>query len=139
LILARELDLHKELADVVVENLIPKSLRSGAKESFLSSLAQLNVPYGIKKKNCKPNFVLRYVAELSGDLSKSDGAKLGVKLIQTPKNSVLGQLKGSDTIFEIYTENYSENPIIIQGAGAGAEVTARGVFGDILRLSEQIR
>ena len=43
---------------------------------------------------------------------------------------------GSDSIFEIYTESYGENPIVIMGAGAGAQVTARGVFGDILRVSE---
>jgi aspartokinase/homoserine dehydrogenase 1 len=48
----------------------------------------------------------------------------------------LGQLKGSDSIFEIYTESYGEHPIVIMGAGAGAQVTARGVFGDILRVSE---
>ena len=53
-----------------------------------------------------------------------------------PKNSALGQVKGADSIFEIYTESYGEQPLVIQGAGAGAEVTARGVFGDILRLSE---
>ena len=53
-----------------------------------------------------------------------------------PKNSPLGSLKGSDAIFEIYTESYGEQPIVIQGAGAGASVTARGVFGDILRLAK---
>jgi aspartokinase/homoserine dehydrogenase 1 len=45
-------------------------------------------------------------------------------------------LKGSDAIFEIYTESYGEQPIVIQGAGAGEKVTARGVFGDILRLAK---
>lgn len=139
LILARELDVHNELEDVQVENLIPKYLRSRTKDQFLNSLSDLNVPFNIKKKNCKSNHVLRYVAELSGDLAKNDGAKLSVALVQVPKNSVIGQLNGSDTIFEIYTENYGENPIVIQGAGAGAEVTARGVFGDVLRLCEQIK
>jgi len=60
-----------------------------------------------------------------------------VKLVSVPESSALGQLKGSDSIFEIYTESYGERPIVIQGAGAGASVTARGVFGDILRLSEK--
>ena len=46
-------------------------------------------------------------------------------------------MQGSDSIFEIYTESYGEQPIVIQGAGAGANVTARGVFGDILRLSDK--
>ena len=82
--------------------------------------------------------VLRYVADLRGDLTKNDGAILDVKLVSVPKNSMLGQVKGSDSIFEIYTESYGQNPIVIQGAGAGATVTARGVFGDILRLSDKL-
>ncbi|GEQ87363.1 aspartokinase [Patiriisocius marinistellae] len=139
LILARELDLHNELKDVMVENLVPKSLRNSSKEEFLNSLFYLDVPYKIKKTNCRKGNVLRYVAELSGNLAKNDGANLAVRLVEVAKDSVIGQLKGSDTIFEIYTENYDKNPIVIQGAGAGAEVTARGVFGDILRLSEQIK
>jgi homoserine dehydrogenase len=60
-----------------------------------------------------------------------------VKLVSTPNSTPLGSLKGSDAIFEIYTESYGEQPIVIQGAGAGASVTARGVFGDILRLAKQ--
>jgi aspartokinase/homoserine dehydrogenase 1 len=80
--------------------------------------------------------VLRYVGELSGDLSQDKGI-LQVKLVSVPRSSSLGQLKESDSIFEIYTESYGERPIVIQGAGAGAKVTARGVFGDILRLTEK--
>ena len=62
---------------------------------------------------------------------------LDVKLVSVPQDSALGQVKGADSIFEIYTESYGEHPVVIQGAGAGAEVTARGVFGDILKLSER--
>jgi len=138
LILARELDLHNELKDVTVQNLIPKELRKISSESFLAQLSNLDVPFGIRKKNLKPNEVLRYVGDLHGDLSLEDGARLVVKLEKVAKNSVLGQLQGSDSLFEIYTENYGKHPIVIQGAGAGAEVTARGVFGDILRLSEKL-
>ena len=72
-----------------------------------------------------------------GDLSTETGI-LEVKLISVPSNSALGQIKGSDSIFEIYTEAYTEQPLVIQGAGAGAAVTARGVFGDILRLTEKL-
>jgi homoserine dehydrogenase len=54
-----------------------------------------------------------------------------------PANSTLGSLKGSDVIFEIFTESYGEQPIVIQGSGAGAQVTARGVFGDVLRLAKK--
>ena len=52
-------------------------------------------------------------------------------------NKTVDEVKGSDSIFEIYTESYGENPLVIQGAGAGAAVTARGVFGDILKLAER--
>ncbi len=138
LILARELDLHNELEDVSIQNLIPKELRNVSKETFLERLDELDVPFHIKKKNLAKDNVLRYVGDLHGDLSKDDGAKLDVQLVSVPKDSVLGQLKGSDSLFEIYTENYGASPIVIQGAGAGAEVTARGVFGDILRLSDKL-
>jgi len=138
LILARELDLHCEFEDIFIQNLIPKSLRKVSKETFLSQLSELNVPFHVKRRNLPSNQVLRYVGDLHGDLSKEDGAILDVKLIPVPKDSMLGQLKGSDSLFEIYTESYGTHPIIIQGAGAGATVTARGVFGDILRLSSAI-
>ncbi|MBT8186204.1 MAG: hypothetical protein KJO73_00790, partial [Croceitalea sp.] len=45
---------------------------------------------------------------------------------------------GADSIIEIFTESYGEKPIVIQGAGEGAAVTARGVFGDILRIAEKL-
>ena len=138
LILARELDLNNEIEDVSIQNLIPKHLRNISEKDFILQLEALNVPYHIRRKNLSENQVLRYVGDLNGDLSKSDGAKLTVNLTTVNRNSSLGQLKGSDSIFEIYTESYGENPIVIQGAGAGAEVTARGVFGDILRLSEKL-
>jgi len=138
LILARELDLHCELEEVSIQNLIPKPLRNVSKSSFLTQLTDLDVPFHIKRRNLHQDQVLRYVGDLHGDLSENRGAILDVKLVSVPKNSMLGQLKGSDSLFEIYTESYGENPIVIQGAGAGAAVTARGVFGDVLRLSSAI-
>lgn len=135
LILARELDLINEFEDINIQNLVPESLLSVSKEEFLSRLEELNDEYQKIKENQEPDHVLRYVGDLHGDLQKEKG-ELDVKLISVPANSALGQLKGSDSIFEIYTESYGENPIVIMGAGAGAKVTARGVFGDILRLSE---
>lgn len=138
LILARELDLHNEFDDISIQNLIPKDLRKGTKEIFLENLEALDVPFQIIKKNLKKDHVLRYVGDLHGDLSEEDGAILNVSLVSVPKNSALGNLQGSDSLFEIYTENYGNHPIIIQGAGAGSKVTARGVFGDILRLSDKM-
>ena len=138
LILARELDLKNELEDVQVQNLIPEHLRIGNTNDFLENISDLDTIYDKKKSQLKENEVLRYVGDLSGDLSRDDGAKLSVRLETISKTSSLGSLKGSDTIFEIYTESYGDRPIVIQGAGAGALVTACGVFGDVLRLSEKL-
>ncbi|WP_336375861.1 aspartate kinase [Altibacter sp. HG106] len=138
LILARELDLHNEFEDISIQNLIPENLRDIPNNEFMDRLEEFNVGFQIKRKNLGSNQVLRYVGDLHGDLSKVDGAKLQVSLVSVPKSSALGHLQGSDSIFEIYTENYGNHPIVIQGAGAGAAVTARGVLGDVLRLSERI-
>ncbi|MBF8458085.1 homoserine dehydrogenase [Kaistella sp. G5-32] len=135
LILARELDLSNEFSDIKIENLIPEDLLKLNKDPFISSLNLLDEHFDAVKKNQKENHVLRFVGDLHGDLQQEKG-ELDVQLVSVPANSALGQLKGSDSIFEIYTESYGENPLVIMGAGAGAKVTARGVFGDILRLSE---
>ncbi|WP_159017938.1 bifunctional aspartate kinase/homoserine dehydrogenase I [Algibacter sp. L3A6] len=137
LILARELDLHNEFEDVSVQNLIPEAYQNISVESFLGQLDVLNEQYQAVKDKQEPGHVLRYIGDLSGDLSQDKGV-LEVKLVSIPNDSTLGQIKGSDAIFEIFTESYGEQPIVIQGAGAGAEVTGRGVFGDILRLSKHI-
>ena len=133
LILARELDLINEFSDINIQNLIPENLGEIDKDEFISRLGELDAEYQSVKENKELNHVLRYVGDLHGDLSQDKGI-LDVKLVSVPASSALGQLKGSDSIFEIYTESYGENPIVIMGAGAGAKVTARGVFGDILRL-----
>ncbi|NNG10135.1 MAG: bifunctional aspartate kinase/homoserine dehydrogenase I, partial [Arenibacter sp.] len=136
LILARELDLSNEFSDVQIENLIPESLQDGEVDGFLKRLDVLDEKFSKIKSAQKPGHVLRYVGDLSGDLQQEKG-NLEVKLISVPKESALGQIKGSDSIIEIYTESYGEHPLVIQGAGAGAAVTARGVFGDILRIAEK--
>jgi len=136
LILARELDLQNEISGVKIENLIPEHLRAGTAEEFLSKLGEMNTPYQELKESQEEGHVLRYIGDLSGDLQQDKGI-LEVKLISVPANSALGQIKGADAIFEVFTESYGEKPIVVQGAGAGAAVTARGVFGDILRLAEK--
>lgn len=136
LILARELDLENEFEEIEIENLIPQNLRDGSTAEFLTNMEDINPIYESIKSKQKEGFVLRYVGELYGDLQQSKG-QLKVELVSIPKSSSLGQLKGSDSIFEIYTESYGDKPIVIQGAGAGAEVTARGVFGDLLRIAEK--
>ncbi|MBT2162016.1 bifunctional aspartate kinase/homoserine dehydrogenase I [Zobellia barbeyronii] len=136
LILARELDLSNEFSDINIENLIPEELRDGDVNHFLDNLDLVDAKFNEIKKNQKPGHVLRYVGDLHGNLQEEKGI-LDVKLVSVPKESALGQVKGSDSIIEIYTESYGKNPLVIQGAGAGAAVTARGVFGDILRIAEK--
>jgi len=136
LILARELDLQNEFEEVAIENLIPEHLREGSAAEFLTKLKDFDAVFEKIKSDQKPNHVLRYVGELSGDLQQDKGV-LEVKLVSVPSDTALGGLKGSDSFFEIYTESYGDRPIVIQGAGAGSAVTARGVFGDILRLSDK--
>lgn len=133
LILAREIDLRSEFSDIRIENLIPEPLRQGTVDDFLAGLDAMDREYAARKASLAPNQVLRYV----GDLDAVAGT-LDVKLDKVEKNTPLGGLRGSDSMFEIFTESYGENPIVIQGAGAGAAVTARGVYTDLLRLSEAL-
>ena len=136
LILARELDLKNEFEDIQIENLIPEDLRAYSEKDLGELSAPLDDHYRSKKAALPPGYVLRYVGELSGDLQQDKGV-LQVKLVAVPKESTLGQVEGADSLIEIFTESYGDKPLVIQGAGAGAAVTARGVFGDILRIAEK--
>lgn len=133
LILAREIDMRSEFSDIDIENLIPEALRTGTVEEFLAGEDLLNAYYAARKAELAGDEVLRYV----GDLDAVRGT-LEVKLVKVKDSTPLGGLRGSDSMFEIYTESYGENPVVIQGAGAGAAVTARGVYTDLLRLSEAL-
>lgn len=137
LVLARELDLKNGMEEINIQSLIPQEFQDNSSAYFLKNLDRLDSFFDRFKRDLKPGHALRYLGELSGDLIKEKGI-LETKLIQVPLSSPLGQLGGADNIFEIYTESYGEKPLIIQGAGAGAKVTARGVFGDILRLAKQL-
>ncbi|MBU2922591.1 aspartate kinase [Winogradskyella psychrotolerans] len=131
LILARELGIQTELNDVAIESLVPEHLNGNTTlDEFEARSSELNPIFEQHKKSQNPESVLRYIGELD-----TKHNTLEVKLISTPKSSALGQLKGSDTLFEIFTEEYNEQPLVIQGAGAGKAVTARGVLSDILKLA----
>jgi homoserine dehydrogenase len=135
LILAREIGIQKEFSDVQISSLLlPDLNQENTKAEYASNKQLLDKPYEIAKITQAENHVLRYVGEL--DVINQ---KLEVKLISTPINSALGQLKGADNLIEIYTKSYGEIPIVIQGAGAGKQVTARGVLNDILKIAEKIK
>ena len=132
LILARESGLEMELSDIENESFLPKTcLETKDNKSFLASLDDYNEHFeklftSAKSKNCR----LKYVAELV------DGkAKVGLKEISVGHDFY--NLSGSDNIVLFYTDRYKDQPLIVKGAGAGGEVTASGIFADIIRIAKQ--
>ena len=135
LILVRELDVPAELTDVRWENPVPEALRSLSLEDFWARFGELEASIEALRATAKPDEVLRYVGDIVWDDVRQE-ATLSAGLRLVSRTSPLGRVSGADSCFEIYTESYGSQPIVIQGAGAGAAVTARGVFGDVLRLAE---
>lgn len=135
LILAREIEYKFELADIKISSLLlPELNETNSKAQYAINKSLFDKPFHIAKITQLDNHVLRYVGEFDV-IAK----KLEVKLVSVPQSSALGQLKGADNLIEIYTKSYGEIPIVIQGAGAGREVTARGVLTDILNIAEKIQ
>ena len=135
LILVRELDVPAELSDVRWENPVPEALRLLSLEDFWARFGELEASIEALRATAKPDEVLRYVGDIVWDDVRQE-ATLSAGLRLVSRTSPLGRVSGADSCFEIYTESYGSQPIVIQGAGAGAAVTARGVFGDVLRLAE---
>lgn len=135
LILVRELDVPAELSGVRWENPVPGALRSLSLEDFWARFGELEASIEALRATAKPDEVLRYVGDIVWDDVRQE-ATLSAGLRLVSRTSPLGRVSGADSCFEIYTESYGSQPIVIQGAGAGAAVTARGVFGDVLRLAE---
>lgn len=135
LILAREIEHSVDFSDVKVSSLLLPNLNTThSKAEYASNKHLFDKPFQVAKITQAENHVLRYVGEFD-----INNISLEVKLISVPKSSPLGQLKGADNLIEIYTKSYGEIPIVIQGAGAGKEVTARGVLTDILKIAEKIK
>ena len=135
LILAREIEHEFEFSDIKIETLLlPDLNENNSKATYAINKQLFDKPFQIAKITQSENHALRYVGELDV-IAK----KLQVKLVSVPKSSPLGQLKGADNLIEIYTNSYGEIPIVIQGAGAGKQVTARGVLTDIFKISEKIK
>ncbi len=134
LILARELDFQSNFEDVKIQSLIPKSLNGKTTVlEFKNRVSDLDDHFQTIKQELSKDSVLRYVGELD-----TETKELEVKLISENNTSSIGQLKGADAIFEIFTESYGEYPMVIQGAGAGKNVTARGLFSDIIKVSTSL-
>jgi aspartokinase/homoserine dehydrogenase 1 len=135
LILAREIEQKFEFSDIKIASLLlPELNEQHSKAQYAINKTLFDKPFNIAKITQAQNHVLRYVGELDVITQK-----LEVKLISVPKSTALGQLKGADNLIEIYTKSYGEIPIVIQGAGAGKDVTARGVLTDILKIADKIK
>lgn len=129
LILARLLGLRMELSDIDVENLVPEELRFGKfTEQFYQDYACYEDYFKQRLLHCQSNdMVLRYVGILQE-------GKASARLYELPRNHPLSTVCHSDNIISFQTHRYHEMPLVIRGPGAGIEVTAMGVFSDILKL-----
>lgn len=129
LILARQLGLQLELHDVSIENLVPKNLQQNEFSlAFYESFKQIDASMQARAKQAKAkDATLRYVATLAGNSAQAC-------LQEVPLDHPLAATKGSDNIIAFTTKRYHHTPLVVQGPGAGAEVTAMGVFSDILKL-----
>ena len=129
LILARESGNQLEIEDIQNNSFLPQeSLDTTNNDDFFDSLKKHESSFQtLYQKAVGNDSKLKYVAQFE------DG-KASVGLQQIPKGHDFYNLEGSDNIVLFYTERYPNQPMIIKGAGAGAEVTASGIFADIIRI-----
>ncbi|ERN01374.1 hypothetical protein AMTRI_Chr03g53980 [Amborella trichopoda] len=135
IILARESGLKLELSDIPVESLVPAPLRESASiEEFMQQLPKFDGEIAKRRADAEAvGEVLRYVGVV--DAVENEGR---VELRRYPKDHAFAQLSGSDNIIAFTTSRYRQQPLIVRGPGAGAEVTAGGIFSDILRLASYL-
>jgi aspartokinase/homoserine dehydrogenase 1 len=129
LILARESGHVMEISDIENNAFLPaESLETKSNEAFFESLIKYEGDFqAMYQKASAKGAKLKYVA------SFKDG-KASVGLQEIPQSHDFYALEGSDNIVLFYTERYPSQPMIIKGAGAGAAVTASGIFADIIRV-----
>ena len=131
LILAREAGHPLELRDIRVTPLIPRRLRAGSVERFMIALRQMDAVYAREQDDAaEAGNVLRYIASFAG-------GKAEVGLRRVGPGHPCFALSGSEISIALTTANCLEQPVVIRGPGAGADVTATGVLADIIRISYQ--
>ena len=128
LILARLIDSKISLEDIKITPLFPQKLSNLSVNDFMKKITLLDKKYNKMMNRSKKNKkTLRFVA-------KVNKRSCSVGLTEADLESDVGQLDGPDNIAVIKTKNYSKNPLVIKGPGAGPQVTAGGIFGDLLRV-----
>jgi aspartokinase/homoserine dehydrogenase 1 len=129
IILGREMGLELELNDVQVESLVPSTLTECSIEEFLKRLPEFDAAMQTRYQKARAEGqVLRYVARLDA----SGAATVGVTRLDA--RHAFANIALTDNVVRFATRRYCDNPLIVQGPGAGPDVTAGGVFGDLLRL-----
>ncbi len=132
-ILAREVGLPLALADVAVEDLVPDSLRRADRDVFMQNLRMLDDIMAARLERAQRNGrVLRYVARLD----RAGHARVG--LVDMERKHAFANIRLTDNIVQFSTRRYRANPLVVRGPGAGPEVTAAGVFADLLRVAQSL-
>ena len=132
-ILARELGEYIDIGDFPVQNLVPEVLRDCSIEEFLARLPEFDQEIETLYRDAiLQGRQLRYVArfEAGGD------ASVGLEAVDP--DHPFCNINLTDNIVQFKSDRYSANPLVVQGPGAGPEVTAAGVFADLLRLANYL-
>lgn len=130
IILGREMGLTLEMADVEVAGLVPRALDGCSVEEFMRRLPEFDaaMKHALDEAR-RDGQVLRYVGRVDA------GGKATVRLTRLDARHAFANIALTDNVVRFATRRYCDNPLIVQGPGAGPEVTAGGVFSDLLRLS----
>ena len=132
-ILAREAGWPLALEDVAVESLVPHALAGLSLEACMQRLHELDAPMSARLAEARAiGGVLRHVASLDRQ------GRARVKLVVLPAKHAFAHTRLTDNIVQFTTRRYCDNPLSVQGPGAGPEVTAAGVFTDLLRIAESL-
>jgi aspartokinase/homoserine dehydrogenase 1 len=131
LILARETGLEIELKDIGIQQILPRDCQKAKSvDAFFAELKRNNKVFEImREKSEKKGKVLRFIAAL-------ENGKASIALKEVDHKHPFYNLDGSDNIISFTTERYNDRPLVVKGPGAGAEVTAAGVFAEIISLGK---
>lgn len=129
LILAREAGYPIEMEDVAIDGFLPDSCLSGSVEDFYAEMfRQEDVFKRLLDSATSEGKILKFIATL-------DSGKASIGLRSIGPEHDFARLSGKDNAVLFFTSRYSEQPLVVKGAGAGADVTAAGVFADIIRAA----
>jgi aspartokinase/homoserine dehydrogenase 1 len=132
-ILAREAGWPLSLEDVDLQSLVPAPLAGLDRDAFFARLDELDAPMATALAQAHAaGGVLRHVAHLDGHGHAS------VRLQVLPASHAFAHTRLTDNVVQFSTRRYCDNPLLVQGPGAGPEVTAAGVFADLLRIAESL-